>query len=270
MVESRDWHEEEMVEPREDEYPLSASGVKKFKRCPKSFELKYIRGHGGTGEPSGYADLGSAVHTAIERILMENSIGMLSETPNQLKELMVGEYKAIDPDVDNEKYQTGLDCLEVAARYTAMQGLESFRGIEQDFKFALGRDDIDHSFRGKMDVASPSEVWDWKTGKNVYEESEIIQGMIYAMGYLDEFGEPPEKIRFVYLRKEVERVIDPTDENWDQMLDAARNVVEAKRSGVFEAKPDGSTCFWCGYEGFCSASEGGSPVGTGQVSWSQI
>lgn len=269
MVEPREWHDEELVEPDPNQYPLSASGVKKFKRCPKSFELRYIDGKDGLAESSGHAELGSAVHEAIERILMENSIARLSETPNQLKELMVGEYRAIDPDVDEEKFNTGLSCLEVAARYTAMQGLESFRGIEQDFKYALGRDDIDHSFRGHMDVATPSEVWDWKTGTNVYEESEVIQGMIYAMGYMHEFGEPPEKIRFIYLQKEIERVIDPTDENWEQMLDSARAVVQAKKTGEFPADPDGSKCFWCSYEGHCPSSEG-SPVGGGNLTWNQI
>jgi len=269
MVEERAWHKEELVEPDPSQYPLSASGVKKFKRCPKEFELKYVLKKDGLSESSGYAKLGSAVHEAIERILMENSIARLSETPNQLKELMVGEYRAIDPDIDDEKYNTGLSCLEVAARYTAMQGLDSFRGIEQDFKYALGREDINHSFRGLMDVATPTEVWDWKTGKNVYEENEIIQGMIYAMGYLDEFGVPPEKIRFVYLQKEIERVIEPTDENWNIMLDRARDVVQAKESGEFPADPDGSKCFWCSREGYCDASEG-SPVGAGNISWEQI
>ena len=270
MVEEQEWHSEEFAEPREDEYPLSASGVKSFKRCPQSFKLKYIDGLDGTKVVGDAAGLGSAVHEAIERVLMENSIGKLSETPNQLKELMVGEYRAIDPDVADDKYQLGLECLEVAARYTAMQGLESFQGIEQDFKFALAREDIDHSFRGLMDVATPSEVWDWKTGKNVYEEDEIIQGMIYAMGYMHEFGHPPEKIRFVYLQKEIERVIDPTDENWEKMLDTVRGVVQAKKSGEFPADPGSTKCYFCGREGFCSSAEGGSPVGAGGISWSQI
>lgn len=270
MVESRKWHEEQIVPPKEDQYPLSASGVKKFKRCPKSFELRYIENRDSTKLAGPHADLGTAVHEAIERVLEQNSIGKLSETPNQLKELMVGEYRAIDPDVPDDMYDTGLSCLEVAARYTAMQGLEHFKGIEENFTFALGRGDIDHSFRGTMDVASPSEVWDWKTGSNVYEEDEVIQGMIYAMGYLQEFDEPPEKIRFIYLQKEIERVIEPTDENWEQMLDVVRNVVEAKAEGRYPPDTSGSNCYFCGREGWCSASEGGSPVGAGDLSWSQI
>jgi CRISPR/Cas system-associated exonuclease Cas4 (RecB family) len=270
MVESREWHDEERIEPDESQYPLSASGIKKFKRCPEEFRLRYVEGLDGTKPSGGYADLGSAVHESIESVLQENNIASLSETPNQLKELMIGEYRAIDPDIDDEKYDTGLSCLEVAARYTAAQGLDHFRGIEQDFTFALGRDDIDHSFRGTMDVATPSEVWDWKTGKNVYEESEIIQGMVYAMGYLEEFGEPPEKIRFVYLRKEIERVIDPTDDNWDAMIAHARRAIQAKRTGQFEPDPDGSKCYWCSYQGYCDASKGGHVNGAGNVGWSQI
>lgn len=270
MVEERTWHDEELVEPDSSQYPLSASGVKKYKRCPEEFRLRYIEQVDGTKPAGGYAALGSAIHEAIERVLNENNIAQLSETPNQLKELMVGEYRAIDPDVDNEKFNTGLECLEVAARYTATKGLDHFRGIEKDFTYALGRDDIDHSFRGTMDVATPSEVWDWKSGKNVYEESEIIQGMIYAMGYLKEFGEPPEKIRFVYIQKEIERVIDPTDENWETMISHAKNAIEAKRSGQFEPDPGSSKCYWCSYSGYCDVSKGGFVNGAGGIGWSQI
>lgn len=266
MVESQEWHDEEIVEPDKSQYPLSASGIKKFKRCPKEFELRYIQNKESLKPSGGHADLGTAVHESIERVLSENSIAELSETPNQLKELMVGEYRSIDPDIDDDKYETGLSCLEVAARYTAMSSANHFDGVEMDFTYALGREDVDHSFRGTMDVASPDAVWDWKTGTNVYEEDEIIQGMVYAMGYLDEFGRPPEEIRFVYLQKEVERVVQPTDENWEQMLDVVRDIVEAKRTGSFPAQPDSSKCYWCSYEGHCSAAS----TGAGNVGWSQI
>lgn len=260
------WPSEEMCEPDPEQYPLSASAVKSFKRCPKSFELHYIDGYDGTKGGSPYAELGSAVHEAIERVLLEDTISSLSKQSNQLRELMLGQYREIDPEIEDEHFNTGLECLEVASRYTAMQGVDEFQGVEREFEFALARPDINHSFRGVMDVNTESEVWDWKTGTNVYEEDEIIQGMIYAMGFMDEYGYPPEKIRFVYIQKEIERVIEPTDENWQKMLDYVRDVVQAKESGEFPAKPDDGKCHFCGYQGYCDST----PNGAGQLEWRHI
>jgi RecB family exonuclease len=266
MVEARQWHNEELTEPRRGEYPLSASAVKKYKRCPAQFKFRYIDQLDGMGGSSPYSTLGSAVHEAIERVLIDNDVAELSKTPNQMRKKMMDEYRSINPDIAQKHSDTAKKCIQVAARYVVMQDVEEFRGIEENFTFALTRSDIDHSFRGLIDVATPTEVWDWKTGKNVYDIDEIIQGMIYAMGFLAKYGQPPEQIRFVYLQKEIERTIEPTDDNWQQMLDFARDAIRAKQSGDFEATPEESKCYWCGYEGYCDAS----PVGAGAVTWEHI
>lgn len=258
------WPDEPRRDAKEDEYPISASATKTFKRCPENFRLRYLTDHESTSGGSDYADLGSAVHEVLEETLQDHP--ELDDKPNQLKEVLLGKYREYDFDFDdsNEDLEdTGLSCLNVAARYIASREINEIRGIEQEFTFGLKRADINHSFKGIMDVATGREIWDWKTGKNADETDEIIQGMIYAMGYYDEFGEVPQKIRFVYLQKETERALDPDDENWQKMLDHVRNVVDAKQAGEFEANPGGSRCFWCGYEGFCSAS----PVGAGGISW---
>lgn len=256
-----EWTSEELVEPDPNQYPLSASGIKSHKNCPEKFRLKYIEGLDGTTGSSPYASLGNAVHESIEEILDHDAD--LKDKPNQLKEMFLGRYREKDPDIPDDMYDTGLSCLEVAARYVAMQDVNYWRGLEEDFTFALGRPDIDHSFRGIMDVCTDNEIWDWKTGTNVHEQDEIVQGMTYAMGYYDKFGVVPNKIRFVYLQKEKERAIEPNDENWQQLLDYTRDVVEAKRNNEFPADPGGSKCYWCSREGYCDAS----PVGAGGIRW---
>jgi len=261
-TDSLSWPDEPMRDVKEDEYPLSASGTKKFKRCPEEFRLRYIADKPGTKGSSEYATLGSVVHEVIEETLVEES--QLLDRPNQLKEVMLGKYRARDLEFeDDDLYDTGLSCLNVAARYIVQRDVQEFRGVEHEFTCGLKRPDINHGFKGIMDIATDREIWDWKTGKNTNEQDEIIQGMIYAMGYLSEFGEPPHKIRFVYIRQERERSLDPTDENWQKMLDYVRDVVQAKRAGEFPADPGSSKCYWCGYEGFCDAS----PVGAGGVRW---
>lgn len=257
-----EWPDEPRRDVKEDEYPLSASAVKKFKRCPEEFRLRYLEDKPSTKGESEYAQLGSAVHEVIERTINENP--ELLDRPNQLKEVMVGRYRERELQFDDsDLFDTGLSCLNVASRYIVQRDVDQWRGVEQEFTFGLKRPDINHGFKGIMDIATEREIWDWKTGKNAYEEDEIIQGMIYAMGYYDQFGEVPEKVRFVYLQKETERALDPDDENWQKMLDFARDVVDAKNSGEFEAKPDSGKCFWCGKEGWCDAS----PVGAGGIRW---
>lgn len=256
-----DWPDEEICEPDPDQYPISASAVKSHRACPEKFRLKYIEGLDGTTGGSPYATLGTAVHESIEEILAHDAD--LKDKPNQLKQMFLGRYREKDPDIPDDMYDTGTECLEVAARYVAMRDVDHWKGIEQDFTFALAREDINHSFRGVMDVATDREIWDWKTGKNHNEQEEIIQGMIYAFGYYQRFGKVPNKVRFVYLRKEKERAIEPNDENWNTFLDHVRNVIEAKNSGVYEPDPEPSKCYWCSREGYCSASS----VGVGNVRW---
>lgn len=262
-IDELEWPNEPRRDVKENEYPISASATKTYQRCPEDFRLKYIEDKEGTKGSSDYAALGSAIHEIIEQTLQENP--ELQDKPNQLKEIFLGRYRERDlsfEDAREDLEDVGLSCLNVAARYIAQREINELRGIEQEFEFGLKRPDINHGFKGIMDVATGREIWDWKTGKNAEEKDEIIQGMIYAMGYYDEFGEVPQKIRFVYLRKETERALDPSDENWQKCLDYVREVVEAKEYDHYPPNP-GSNCYWCGREGWCDAS----PVGTGGISW---
>lgn len=258
------WTKEPTREVRDDEYPISPSATKRLKRCPKQFELRYLTDKDQTKPAGKYADVGSAVHEAIEHVLNKDSLDSLVETPNQMQQSITSEYRNRVPDkYDEETIDGGVVACQTASRYLCTQEVSDFRGIEAEFQFALKRPDIDSAFRGIMDVATENEIWDWKTGKTVKEEDEKIQGMLYAMGYFQEFGVVPDRVRFVYLHEEMqrERIFEPSDSNWQQALNPVRDVVQAKETGEFPADPDSSSCFFCGWEGHCSAS----PVGAGDI-----
>ena len=260
------WPEEPIRDIREDEYPLSASATKTFNKCPEQYRLSYVEDESGSKGSSVYARMGSVIHEVIEETLLQNP--SLTDKPNSLREVMIARYREktsreeLSGDYE-DIFDDGLECLNVASRYIVQRDVKEWKGIEEEFRFGLKRPDINHGFRGIIDVATEREVWDWKTGKNSNETDEIIQGMIYAMGYYQMFGVVPRKIRFVYLRKETERAFDPTDENWQEMLNYVRDVVDAKKSGEYEPKPGPSKCSWCSVEGYCSAS----PVGAGGIRW---
>lgn len=256
------WTDEPRREIIASEYPISASATKTYKRCPEQFRLHYIEGYESGDGGSDYLTMGTAVHETIEWYLEEHHSDWLGKA--EIRDLLLGKFRERDDSYDDaEIHDDGLSCLEVAARYIAASDVEFLRGVEQDFEFGLTRPDIDHGFRGQIDVATESEIWDWKTGRNADSEDEVIQGMLYAMGYYATFGVVPDAVHFVYLRKEKERTLTPDDDGWQQMLRHVRRVVQSKESGQFEAKPSSSKCYWCGMEPYCSES----PTGAGGIRW---
>lgn len=262
MNESYDWHnEQELANPEDSVFRLSASSVKTHANCPYRFHLSKIRDLPGTKADKGFLDLGSAVHESIENTLEQDRWAEGPRPQNQLRQELISEFRQWDPDVDEDLWDRGMNCLEVAARYLSeAQGGVDVRSLEERFEFSLGRPDISAKFSGYIDVITENgEVWDWKTG-SVREEGEIIQGAVYMRGYQELYGEPPDKIRFIYLKEEKERALEPNDENWQEMIDHARQCVQDIKRDEFEAKP-GDFCYWCDQEGFCEYS----PVGAGNV-----
>lgn len=262
-----EWEDEqELVDLDDATVRLSASGIKAHKWCPEQFRLKYAERLPETKLGRGYGELGNAVHDSIEVALRAESEPPRYE--NQLREAMLSEYRSIEPDVDEELWDRGVQSLETAAIYLSeteeFAGDVTFEGFEEEFEFSLGRVDIQARFTGRIDATSGATIYDWKTG-SIREDDEVIQGAIYMRGYQELYDRPPESIRFVYLKEGEERVLEPSDENWQAMLEYAREVVQDVQAESFEPQPDGTACYFCSMEGWCSAS----PVGAGGIEWEQ-
>lgn len=270
---SENWEDEMDLADGDDQvFRLSASSVKTHKGCPKRFELSYIDNLPSTKRGKGYGEVGTAVHESVESIIDKHPDPPRYQ--NQTRQALVSKFQGIDPDVGDDLWDRGMNCIETAAKYLTHEAFASdwlFDRSEEEFFFTLGRPDIQAGFKGYIDaVAFPSEemdpeegiIVDWKTG-SVREEGEVIQGAVYMRGYQELYGCSPEKILFVYLKEGKERVIEPTDETWQEMLNHARNVIQDIKRGEFEADPDESKCFWCDYEMYCGAS----PVGAGAVDY---
>lgn len=259
------WHgEKELVDPEDSVFRLSASSVKSHKGCPMKFKLSKIDGYEETKGNDEYLRLGSAVHESIEEVLDRARWRSAGRPQAQLREELMSEFREWNPDVSDDLWDRGIDCIETASKYlSALMGDVDVRDIEEEFDFTLGRPDISAAFKGFIDITTETdEVWDWKTG-SIREEAEVIQGAVYMRGYQELYGEPPEKIRFVYLKEGKERALEPNDENWNEMLDHARQLVQDIRREEFVADPEPSKCYWCGYEGFCEAS----PVGAARIGY---
>lgn len=257
--------EQELVDVDESRIRLSASSVKTHKRCPEQFRMSYVEELEPTKAGSGYGEMGSAVHEAIENVLEDEKTPPRYE--NQLRQELMTEFRQIDPDIDDKKWENAVSCLDTAATYLSdgdFEGSMEVKDLEKRFEFGLGRPDIKSQFSGIIDLTDEHKIIDWKTGK-VREEAEIIQGSVYMKGFEELYGKMPDKIVFVYLKDGKERVRKPSDENWDKMIEYARQVVQDVQEDSFEANPSPGNCFFCGHEGYCSESK----VGAGGISWWQ-
>lgn len=262
-IEQRWLDEPRLSADESDSYPLSPSAIKTFTKCPEQWRLKYRTDLDATKAGKGYAGLGIAVHESIEEVLKSDAEYSESVLNHELRQ----EYNRRADDVRDDMYGDGLDYLEVAARYIAAKQ-PSLRGVEMDSEFGLSRPDVNIRFRGIVDVATMSEVWDWKTGR-IRDDTpleEKIQGAVYMRAFQEQYGQPPEQIRFVYLKEESERILDPSDEVWDTMIERAKALLQAQDSDNFPADPAPSKCFFCGMEFHCDSS----PVGLGGIEWNQI
>lgn len=250
------------------DYSLSASRIKTHASCPQKYKLKYVLGLEPTKAKKGYGELGSWVHLAIENILADEKAEYDSNAlHSKLKRefFRLGDTDEVDTTViSDDQKGDALDCLEVAARFVASKQ-PHVRALEKSVNFHIDTPAVDRTAYGKIDVVTKDgEIWDWKTGsinENYTPRDELIQGCIYMAGYHNEYGELPEAIRFVYLKEEKEREVDPTEDSWQEMIQYARRLVQDEATGEFEAKPESGKCYFCDYEMYCPASE----VGIGGV-----
>lgn len=247
-------------------YDLSASRIKTHASCPKKYELKYVRNLEPTKGASGYGQLGSWVHETLENVLSKNpnETNQQALLANLKREFFrLGESGEIDVSaVDEKQKESGLDCLPVAARFIS-NFQPNIDGLEVPVNFHIDTPSVDRTVYGKMDVVADGEVWDWKTGtiRETTGRDELIQGSTYMAGYHNEYGELPKAIRFIYLKEERQREVDPTEESWQKMMQYARRLVQDEDAGVFEAKPEQGKCYFCDYEMWCPDSQ----VGFGQI-----
>lgn len=244
-----------------DSYNLSASQVKTHSKCPMQYWMRYIEGMENTKKRSKYVKLGSRVHETIED-LFSRDVPPPIDNEQRLKDIIRDHYAQREqPWLPKDAYNDGLKCCEKAAEVIYDRQPDIW-GIEERVEFDIDRPDMETGVTAIMDVIASDEVWDWKTGRirDDTPHEEKIQGATYMAAYYHLFEEPPEAVRFVYLKEGRMRTIDPTNDNWEYLLSKAKALLHAKKTGEFPANP-GDHCYWCGYEFWCPES----PVGMGNV-----
>lgn len=237
---------------------MSASGIKKFADCPKQWWFRYLSDHEAEEGETKYMDLGSAVHDAIEECLKTGQTD-----PDEEAHLFYhyADYHGVPDDM----LQTGEDCFRRALEYVQKRDPEII-GVEDEIRFTIDRPDVQSDVLAYIDVATSDEIWDWKTGsiRDDTPQKEQIQAAVYVAAYRVEYGHFPEMVRFVYLKEEKVRSIEPSQDIANTMLANARAIVQARKRNEFPAKP-GDKCHWCGYQMHCPESG----VGVGDFDWNK-
>lgn len=249
-----------------DDWTLSASKLKSFDECEEKFRLGYIEGYDEMGPDNRWIRRGNAVHEAAESVLRESS------DPSITSDVLKDAYRANGGQtaykLSDDFHQQVLRSLETVARF-CRDYVDEIRDIEAEVEFGVNHATIPRDFGGFIDVASGTDVIDWKTGKSEGKDmDETIQGAVYMGGYTQLYGEPPEAVRFVYVNPEAgddhPKVVTmrPDDDAWDAMIGRARSLMSAVQSDEYVPNP-GDPCTFCDYEVFCSYS----PVGAGGIDW---
>lgn len=245
---------------------LSASGVKKFEDCPKSFWYKYLSDfEPPKSEEPVHFEIGNTVHDTIENVLQRGEVDISNE--ETLFNAFQSEESTLDYEYDDDdKVKT---CFETASRWISSFVVDVCH-VEE--KWSMERDEIE--YRGLADLVADVEqdgemykntIVDWKTGSVNDEWKERIQAGMYIEMFYEKFGEYPEAAVFVYLSEETQsfhpRIRDgevfwneKENKYWTEIEKSKNKILRAQVNGEWEAKPEQSRCFFCDYKHHCKDS----------------
>lgn len=248
---------------------LSASKIKKYQSCPEKFRLRYLDDEAEpTKEERGYKDLGTAVHDSIEIIMQKYPD---NRNRDMLEHLLKEEFRKIDPEITSRQKDTAIDCIEAAAKYISQQKGVDIVSIEDRIEFVLDRDGLNYPAVSYCDLIierdnGSREIWDWKTGRireDDTPEEEIQQGIMYIIAHTARYGYPPDKMNFIYLKEGKVRSRTPEQEDFDEFVEDAKELVRGINTETFPAQPEEQKCYWCDFEYFCEESN----VGYANIPW---
>lgn len=244
---------------------MSASGVKKFQKCPKQYYLRYLHEYSPLLDENKYIRIGNSVHESCEDVL--------EDVDSRDADVLLDELWKNDPEYyGDDEYEQVESCFETAAKYIA--------GYVDDIQSIEDRWTMDHNgieLIGYCDLVADERIIDWKTGKSEGKElDEKIQASFYIKLYENEFGKLPEEVDFVYLdegTRSTHRRITEDGEvlwnnhkntYWEDTQKIINRIIQSNNKGEWE--PDPSDCHWCEYKYYCQDS----PIGAENVTREHI
>jgi hypothetical protein len=218
---------------------LSVSAVECYARCPAAYERRYV--HGVVDPPSPAMAFGRCMATALEA-LHRGQDGDVAWLRAYALAQAAGEMRGA-PSI-----QHGLALLGAYQAHGVVQG-------EPEWRWELylpDRDAVPVPLVGFLDVATPTEVVEFKTSAAVWDQARVdgsAQAAVYHWAYTRLKGRKPRQVRFIILhtrRVELRELVTyPTGDGLRLFQFQAAAVWRGVRAGQFAPKCLRWDCLAC-------------------------
>jgi putative RecB family exonuclease len=247
----------EAIEPLILPGKLSPSALLRYRTCPKQFFLTDVERLARYEERSVPLAQGNAIHDALRLFYGLDLVYRSAENLERcLRKVWRRHTDGIFQTID-EEIATGRAALAMLEVYAANFDLtikplarEQWVGLRLEGIRLNGK--VDRLDRGKSGV----EIVDYKTGRNKLESDELRHEpavQVYVLGAEAAFGEPVERVRFIYLVDGTEASLDLEREDVESLGFALQRTLAVLRGDeTFEARPS-RICDFCPVQLHCTA-----------------
>lgn len=248
---------------------VSASAINSFELCPKQYVQKYLDRKHSRSRPSIRLVIGNAIHHALQRFfglpVDHRSLEELHDCLRSVWHLYRSEAGFVSRE---EEAACGNEALLLLTRFHATAETEVTPLAREEWieTHPLG---TGISGYGKVDrVDAPEDadglhVVDYKTGTREIEAIDLPNdraAQLYLIGVADDFGEPVEAVKYLYLASGNESAWYPEAEDLESAKDSLELVTaEMLHARGMDATP-GDHCRFCPFRRACPEANATDPA----------
>ncbi|MBN1824070.1 MAG: PD-(D/E)XK nuclease family protein [Endomicrobiales bacterium] len=230
---------------------ISYSRINAYRTCPQKYRLQYIEGK--RVPPNPYISFGISIHKTLEDFHLKKN-GDIDDLFESYDTCWVNE-GFVSPHQAHEYFEKGRKLLENYWQDNVNLKSEVLY-VEKEFSFPVGR----NAMRGIIDRIDRHpdgqyEVIDYKTHSELWDQKKAdadLQMSIYALACKKAIGIEPGYFSYYFLSHGTKVNTNRTDEQLEDALRTAKDVIEKVRRGVFT--PNTGHCPKCDFRKSCPHS----------------
>lgn len=248
---------------------VSASAINTFERCPRQYVLRYLDRKQARSRTSIPLAIGNAVHHALQKFFgLPHEHRSLDDLHNCLRS--VWHYYRTDAGFASreEEAASGFEALSLLTRFYETNDISAVPIAREEWveSTPLG---TEISVYGKVDrVDAPDgagglSVIDYKTGTREIGSVDLHEdraAQIYLIAVAEDFGEPVEAVKYLYLASGNEAAWHPEEDD----VEAARDSLELVTAEMLHVRSldatPGGHCRFCDFRRTCPAANATDPA----------
>jgi DNA helicase-2/ATP-dependent DNA helicase PcrA len=231
----------------------SPSKLKTYEDCPKKYYYQYILAI--PGEVREYFELGSIVHTVMERVTQRLKDGE-DVSEDQALSILDTLWKPSTYQSTEMEKQDREEAERMVKEFLIHQA--SKPGTILDIERWIKLDLEGRAIRGRVDriddLGDTLQVIDYKTSKSQTSRPQLKQDFqmaLYWLGTEQQFEKQVSQVGHWYLRMDKEWMVELSEEEREAVLERARDVINGIEQQQFPAKPSYQNCQFCDYSELC-------------------